>query len=183
MARGLRSLALVGVLVVAAASGGLAEGTKSFHLNGLINDHTVPTFGSWEVHGVWSLEVDTQSNRADFNAELTMERSDLYFVDTPSADPGNPAMRNAHTHHIAVRDAEVTAIAGGFRLTGPADVTIITGNGFAAPFETKPPSSTVQIDVTGGKIVTYSNVTLTFGGPAANHFGPNAVAGVVKSWK
>ena len=179
----LRVFALAGTLVVAAGSGGLAHTPKSVHLKGLINDYTIPTFGSWEVRGVWSLDVNTESNRGEFTAELTMERSDLYLVNTPGADPGNLATRNAHTHHISVRNAEVTPIAGGFRVSGPAGMTVITGNGSTAPFETTPPTSTLQIDVTGGNLVTFSNVTLTFGGAAIKHFGSDAVAGVVRSWK
>jgi hypothetical protein len=183
MVRWLRSLALVGVLVLAASSGGQAHAQKSLHLKGLINDFTIPTFGSWEVRGIWSLDTNRESNRADFTAELTMERSDLFFVNTPGSDPGNLATRNAHTHHIGVRDAEVTPITGGFRVSGPAGMTVITGNGSTAPFETTPPTSTLQIDVTGGNLVTFSNVTLTFGGAAVKHFGSAAVAGVVRSWK
>ena len=183
MVRQLRSLALVGVLVAVAGTGGLAHGSKSFHLAGLINDYTIPTFGSWEVRGVWSLDAREESNRADFTAELTMERSDLYFVNTPGADAGNLATRNAHTHHITLRDAEVTPIPGGFRVSGVAGMTIITGNGSTAPFETNPPTSTLQIDVTGGNLVTFSNVALTFGGAAVKHFGSDPVAGVVRSWK
>ena len=48
------------------------------------------------------------------------------------------------------------------------------------PFGT---NSTLQVDVTGGDLVAYSNVTLTFGGDAAKHFGTNPVAGVVSGVK
>jgi hypothetical protein len=47
-----------------------------------------------------------------------------------------------------------------------------------------PPSSTLQVCVTGGDEVPYSvtnsNITLVFGGPAATHFGPQAIHGVVR---
>jgi hypothetical protein len=41
----------------------------------------------------------------------------------------------------------------------------------------------VQIDVIGGSLVAFSNVTLTFGGAAATHFGSNPIAGVVSITK
>ncbi len=65
------------------------------------------------------------------------------------------------------------AVLGGFVVRGPAT---ITGNGSPAPFGN--PSS-LTICVLGGNDVTYSNVTLTFGAPASNHFGKQAVHGVV----
>jgi hypothetical protein len=177
--RRFRWLALVGALVLAAGSSGQAHGPKSVHFRGLINDYTIPAFGSWEMHGTWTLDLKRKSNRADFTAAMTMERSDLYFVNTPGADPNNLATRNPHTHHIALLGAQVTPIPGGFRLSGPATVT---GNGAPAPFETSPPTSTLQIDIIGSSLVDFSNITLTFGGPAVKHFGSEPVAGVVRSW-
>ena len=184
MAKQFRWIALVGLLVVAAA-GRPAQAQKDDHFNGLhlsgsVSDFTTPTFGAWTIQGVWSLDVTGHPN---FTAELTMERSDLFFGITPTADPNNLATRNAHTHHISVADGMVTAIPGGFRVTGQASETMITGNGSTAPFETTPPTSTLQIDVTGGNLVAFSNVTLTFGGAAVKHFGSNPIAGVVSSLK
>jgi hypothetical protein len=63
-------------------------------------------------------------------------------------------------------------------------VSLLTGNGNNAPFETTPPSSTLQVCVTGGDDVKYSlpnaNITLVFGGPATTHFGMQALHGVVR---
>ena len=62
-------------------------------------------------------------------------------------------------------------------------VSLMTGNGSNAPFETTPPSSTLQVCVTGGTEIAYSNVTLVFGGPpttAVSHFGTQAIHGVVR---
>jgi hypothetical protein len=68
----------------------------------------------------------------------------------------------------------------GFQLNGT--VSLLTGNGNLAPFETNPPSSTLQVCVSGGDDVRYSlpdsNITLVFGGPAATHFGQQAIHGV-----
>jgi hypothetical protein len=57
----------------------------------------------------------------------------------------------------------------------------MTGNGQRAPFETKTPSptSTLTVCVTGGSDNPYENVTLQFGSPASNHFGTQAIHGVV----
>ncbi|HZS58208.1 MAG TPA: hypothetical protein VFA43_02995 [Gemmatimonadaceae bacterium] len=184
MIRRFRWLAVVGSLVVAASSGSQARDKNPIHFKGVINDFTIPNSGAWEMHGVWSLEIDRDSTHADFTAAITMERSDLYFVRTPTADPNSLATRNPHTHHIALLYGTVTPLpAGGFHVTGPASMTTITGNGAAPPFETVPPTSTLDIDVTGGALVAFSNIALTFGGPATGHFGTNPIAGVVSGWK
>jgi hypothetical protein len=70
-------------------------------------------------------------------------------------------------------------------VTGLAD---ITGNGTAAPFQ-KPPTtgvitlSKLQVCITGGTEVTYSNMAMTFASdsPAAmKHFGSLPIHGVVR---
>jgi hypothetical protein len=98
--------------------------------------------------------------------------------------------QNAHTHHIRLTNVRITwdmvgcpaypkpVTTMGFQLNGT--VSLITGNGSNAPFETTtPPTSTLQVCVTGGNEVPYSNITLVFGGPATNHFGTQAIHGVV----
>jgi hypothetical protein len=187
MLRQFRWIALVGLFVFAGASHGQAQGSKDGHFNGLhfkgsIDDFTTPTFGSWTIHGVWSLDMTGGPDAAGFTAALTMERSDLFF-DKTGMDANMLGIRNAHTHHITVVHGTVTAIPGGFRVIGQASETTITGNGATAPFETDPPTSTLQIDVTGGNLVGFSNVALTFGGAAVKHFGSNPIAGVVNSVK
>lgn len=47
--------------------------------------------------------------------------------------------------------------------------------GGAAPISLTP----LQIDVTGGTEVKYSDITLTFGAPGSKHFGTEPLAGVV----
>jgi hypothetical protein len=180
-----RWLAFVGLLILAVGNRGHAQGGRDSSdlrrdgdpvtFRGLINDHTIATAGSWEVHGVWTLDLKGRAGKADFLAELTMERADYWFLTNPNppADPNSLTARNAHTHHIGMTDALVTALANGFRVSGAAT---LTGNGATPPFGT---SSTVQLDVTGGDLVTYSNIAMTFGGDAVTHFGPNPLAGVV----
>jgi hypothetical protein len=172
--------AVVALMVFLVSTGGQAEGRKRLHLSGVLNDHTLAMFGSWEMHGTWSMDVDDRTGKADFTAVMTMERADLFFVPPPAgtgADANSLAVRNPHTHHIAVMDGTVTAIVGGFRLMGPATVT---GNGGVAPFGV---NNTAQIDITGGTLVTYSNLALTFSGDAIKHFGDQPIAGAVRRWK
>jgi hypothetical protein len=53
-----------------------------------------------------------------------------------------------------------------------------TGNGGPATFEAKGPS-TLQVCITGGTQVEFSNLTMVYTGPATGHFGPQAIHGVV----
>lgn len=172
-----QSVLLVGAFVLIGTSGGHAEGPERVTFKGLINDVTIASAGSWAIHGVWSLTVRRHSNTANLSATLTMERSDSWLLTTPGADPNSVAARNPHTHHIAVTNGIVTPLTNGFRVTGAAT---ITANGSTAPFGT---SSTLQIDVTGGNVVQFSNVALTFGGDAVAHFGAQTFGGAVRRWK
>ncbi len=190
MAKSFRWIALVGLFAFTALSRGAAQGRdddhfNGLHLSGLINDFTTPMAGDWVMHGTWTLDLTGGADAAQFTAALSMEKSDLYFATNPppAADANNLATRNPHTHHIMVVHGTVTAIPGGFRVTSEPDETTITGNGSIATFEVNPPTSTLRIDVTGGSIVTLSNITLTFGGSAAKHFGTNPIAGVVTGQK
>ena len=179
----LRWLALIGLLSLAVNGRGQAQepdrgGPDGDRVvfNGQINDHTIATFGSWEIHGPWTFYQKAHGTRADFTAALSMERADLWFLTTiPAPDPNSLTVRNAHTHNITLTDGIVTAISNGIRVTGPAT---LTGNGATPPFGT---SSTMTIDITGGNLVPFSNITLTFAGDAAKHFGTEAIAGVVSS--
>jgi hypothetical protein len=44
-----------------------------------------------------------------------------------------------------------------------------------APFSGAP----IQIDITGGQLIQYSNIKLTFLGSAVEHFGPQPYDGIV----
>jgi hypothetical protein len=178
---------VVAVFVLAAGAGALAQAPTPRYFSGLINDYSPPTVkgGPWEMHGVWSLDLHERSATADFSAALTMS-DDATVAGLP--DP-TQAGQNAHTHHIKLTNAKVTwgmigcptfspATDMGFQVNGT--VSLITGNGGPAPFETTPPTSTLQVCVTGGTLVANSNITLVFGGPAVTHFGPQAIHGVVR---
>lgn len=169
------SVARTGVLVLASSMVAMAQGPTRVRFEGLINDYSpeaISPTGPWEIRGVWELALAGSSGKADFSAELTMVRSD-YWVLTNNADPDDPSARMPHTHHITLVDGTVTALANGFRVSGPVSVT---GNGNPAPFGA---TSTLQIDLIGGSLVAPSNVRLTFDGDATAHFGTQSLDGVV----
>jgi hypothetical protein len=109
----------------------------------------------------------------------------------PDATKGG---QSPHTHHIKLTHATITwnmdgcptvspAALTGFQINGP--VSLITGNGTNAPFETDPPSTMLQVCITGGDPIPYSvtnsNISLVFTGPATMHFGTQAIHGVVRN--
>jgi hypothetical protein len=162
------------------------------HFAGLINDYSPATVkgGPWEMHGQWSLDLQRWWGIADFSADMTM--SD--YGTTAGVLDATKGGQSPHTHHIKLTNATVTwnmdgcptvspATITGFQINGTVD--LMTGNGSIAPFETDPPSSTLQVCITGGDEVPYSvsnsNITLVFAGPATTHFGPQAIHGVVRN--
>lgn len=130
-------------------------------LAGVINDYTadLDTQGAWHIVGEWSLFLKGHSGRVDFIASLTMVRADN-------------TTRSSHTHHVGIIDGQVTPLANGYRITGNA---VITGNGTTAGFS----GSRVDVDVTGGTLLPFANVKITFGGGATAHFGDQPLDGVV----
>jgi hypothetical protein len=183
------------LLLLVSATCALAQERRPVHLSGLINDYSplsASVKGSpWEMHGQWSMDVDPERGTADFSADMTM--SGYGKTSVGDVDPAHPLV-NPHTHHIRLTNVRITwDMTGcptyqppvptmGFQLNGK--VSLLTGNGSIAPFETDPPSSTLQVCVTGGNQVPYSvpnsNITLVFGGLATTHFGPQAIHGVVR---
>jgi hypothetical protein len=183
------------LLLLVAGGRAFAQEFRPTHFSGLINDYSplnTSVKGSpWEMHGQWSMDVHPEWGTADFLADMTM--SGFGTTTSGAVDPTHPLV-NPHTHHIRLRNAKITwdmtgcptylppATTTGFQLNGT--VSLLTGNGSIAPFETDPPSSTLQVCVTGGNEVQYSlpnsNITLVFGGPATTHFGPQPLHGVVR---
>jgi hypothetical protein len=186
---------VLSLLLLVAGGRALAQELRPVHFSGLINDYSplsTSVKGSpWEMHGQWSMDLHPERGTADFLADMTM--SGYGRTTLGAVDPTQPLV-NPHTHHIRLTNVRITwdmtgcpaylppATKMGFQLNGT--VSLLTGNGSIAPFETDPPSSTLQVCVTGGDEVPYSitdsNITLVFGGPAATHFGPQAIHGVVR---
>jgi hypothetical protein len=189
------TLAVLPLLLLVLTTRIFAQDRGPVHFSGLINDYSpldATVKGSpWEMHGQWSMEVYPDRGTADFSADMTM--SGFGKTSTGAVDPTQPLV-NPHTHHIRLTNAKISwdmtgcpaymppATLMGFQLSDT--VKVMTGNGSIAPFETSPPSSTLQVCVSGGDDVQYSvtssNITLVFGGPAVMHFGSQAIHGVVR---
>jgi hypothetical protein len=186
--------AILTVLAVGVATIALAQSPNHRQLRelgGVLNDYTpaaasvnspsgTPSVaGPWEVRGHWQL-VLKGSEKAQFSAALTMERSDAGVALNGGGDLNNPVDRFAHTHHITILDGDVTPTATGFQVTGPA--TITKDGVFPPPFGST--LSVLTIEITGGtgdSSVRFSNITVLFGAPAAGHFGMAPLHGVVRS--
>lgn len=192
--KGLLWLVAIATVVLALNSGLLAQAPPPSELSGTINDYNPFSKGQYEMRGAWSLKVKGDSNNADFSAGLNMEHSDLWMVANGITDT---TLRDSHTHHITMRDAQVvfdpsyvesncpTAHYGvptttGFAVVGMASVT---GDGGFAPFAPHGELSPLTVCVTGANQVEFSNVTLVFGLPASKHLGTQPINGVVQSVK
>ena len=152
-----------------------AQNSLPSHLGGTIGDYVWveaegPGFGAWFVSGEWSLNGHGASGKADFTASLLGVRSDLWVLQT-SSNPAT-ASRTPHTHHVGLVNAEVTSIPNGFKVSGFAT---ITANGSVAPYSNAP----VEVDITGGNLVRFSTMRLTFLGIGIDHFGSQPYDGVV----
>ena len=186
--RYLRCVAQVGLFVLAANIGALAQNWTSDRLperfSGQINAYTPTTTkaptGPYEIRGSWSLHLKREGTKADFSAALNMILSDGWVLTNSTVPPNfDPSTRNAHTHHITMTDADVTKLPNNvIQVSGTATVTL---NGGPTPFAQQSPLTVV---ITGGGTgpddVEYSNVTLTFTGAASGHFGTEPLPGVVR---
>jgi hypothetical protein len=189
---------VLSLLLLVAGTCALAQERRPVHFSGLINDYVpldATISGSpYEMHGQWSMDLRPEWGTADFSADMTMSGFGRTPAPANAVDPTQPLV-NPHTHHIKLTNVRITwdmigcptymtpVPTMGFQLNGT--VSLLTGNGQIAPFETNPPSSTLQVCVMGGNEGLYtvqnSNMTLVFGGPAANkHFGLRAIHGVVR---
>jgi hypothetical protein len=164
---------IIGLLAVAGVTCVIAGTRAPNHFAGVINDYTAVAGGTgpWEVRGPWTLDVNEKTGKADFSAAVTMELTDFALSGANIGTSG----RTQHTHHLTVVGGTVTSITGGFEVTGPVT---ITKDGGAAPMAIQ--GSSLVIDVTGGTLVEFSNVAMTFEDGAAGHFGTTALHGVVR---
>ncbi len=167
--KSLRWAGCIAVVILAASAMALAQAPIRF--SGLIGDYTpeTSTDGPWVLRGEWSLQIN-DLGKANFSAVLTMVRSDEGALNHGGLDV--VSARKAHTHHITLKDADILPIANGFKVTGPAT---IMGNG--SPVFSP---SQLEVDITGGTQVKFSNIKLIFQAPAAGHFGSQALNGVVR---
>lgn len=195
--KGIRLIAAIGLVSSLALVGGpsaAAQEPTPVQFSGLLNDYSPSTVsgGPWEMHGQWTLSINAWSGAADFSADMTMSGYGKDSMGNPDATQGG---QGAHTHHIRLTGTVTwnttgcptysPSTYGGFQFTGT--VSLLTGNGSNAKFETSPPSSVLQVCVSGGEgnnSVPFSNITLTFasGSPAISHFGSQPIHGVVRGW-
>ena len=191
LAFAVRALALI---LLVPTTNAFAQERRPVHFTGLLNDYvpllTTVKGSPYEMHGQWSMDVNPRWGTADFSADMTM--SSFGRTAAGAVDPTQP-LQGPHTHHIKLTNARIswdmtgcpayaTPTEMGFQINGT--VSLLTGNGSNGGFETNPPSSTLQVCVTGGLdvpfSVTNSNITLVFVGPATSHFGTQAIHGVVR---
>lgn len=171
------------VLVAAVSISAVGKPQTENGFSGTIDDFTPAASapaGPWHVGGDWTLRLNGQSGTADFNANLTMVRSDYWVLTTanPGATANNPALRMSHTHHITLSGGSVSNIPNGIEVTGPATITASGGvPGFGS-------TVAIKIDLVGGAIDSYSNIKITLGennDGASMHFGMDPIEGVVRN--
>jgi len=148
-------------LTLALSGHGLAQGQQDLRFDGVVNDYTAnfDGNGAWHITGEWTMFVKGNSGKGTFSAGFTMARA--------AAEP-----RSFHTHHVTLEDGTVTVLPNGYRISGTA---AMAGNGGLAGFTGSP----VTVEITGGNAVRFSNIAITFGGGAVNHFGSGTIKGVV----
>jgi hypothetical protein len=171
-------------LIALSATVALRAETKDKKFTGVFNAYSqqittkAGLTGPYEVRGPWTIKLKKDGSKADFSAAVTMVFTDGWAM-TLNAGNFDPTMRNAHTHHITLTDADVIwNLTGGFEITGTATVTL---NGNPAPITVAP--TPVVINVTGGTDVEFSNISLTFLPPGSSHFGTAPLNGVVHNAK
>ena len=164
----------IGLFVIAMSIVALAQEPQCQTFSGVLNGYSpqTSTTGPYEVRGPWSLTIDGATGKAKFSAALNMELSDGWVITRNNSD-FDPSARGAHTHHITMVGDVTELLGGGIRVTGTATVTL---NGGPAPISPTP----LEVDITGGTKVKYSNVALTFGAPGSKHFGTVPLPGVVR---
>jgi hypothetical protein len=185
---------VLSLLLLVSATCTFAQERRPVHLSGLINDYSpanpLISGSPYEMHGQWSMDVNPERGTADFSADMTMSG----YGTTNGVLDATKGGAGAHTHHVRLTNAKITWNMDGCPMykTAPPKmgfqftntVSLLTGNGNIAPFETNPPSSTLTVCVMGGNDVKYSlpnaNITLVFGGPATGHFDTQAIHGVVR---
>jgi hypothetical protein len=183
------AMALCGIISLAVAAGpARAQDLRRVHFAGLINDYSPSneTGGPYEIRGQWSLDID-RSGAFNFSADLNMETSDYGITDATKVDPTKPATRDAHTHHISLTGTAVTydtSVCPANKPPTTGSGVVITGtvttsaNGGPSPFDTMG-ASNLQVCITGGTEVGFSNLTMVYTGPATGHFGTQPIHGVV----
>ena len=155
----LRRLAAIAAIAVALGTQGRAQAPLHTHYEGTINDYVQALGTTWLVSGGWSMKLTGSSGTGDFTASLSM-------FDTANPEEGLEIL------DLVVADDWSTTSAR-FTLGGDGDVTGNGGLSWAG--------APVEVTISGGSAVTYSNIRLKLGGNAEGHFGPAPLGGVVNA--
>lgn len=166
-------VALLAAIFVALSAQGLAQPAAPKELSGMIHDYLVTAGERWHVAGEWSLQLKGDRSTGEFRA---------MFIGVPRDNP--PLFPNSvpHTHSVSIVDGNVTVTRdanGNLRLTisGPGT---FTGNGnLQAAYS----GSHVEVTITGGNTIPYSNFGMTISAPASQHYGDETFHGVVTRQK
>ncbi len=200
------TLCAVAATVTTAALGGLTQASAGnrdrappAHYSGLLDDSTpyLPSTikGSpYEMHGHWSLQIREGGKRRHVLGSHEHGGPRTSGSCWASRQPTIQRAEAHHTHHISMSDGVITSdwqtrcptfspvVENGFVITGTA--TLVTGNG--GPRALRKPivaddlrAGRTKAAAKGGPYVEYSNITLTFGTPASNHFGTYPIHGVI----
>lgn len=156
--RFVRALLLAGFVMVTSPPMTVSA-AQALKFQGVLNDYTdtANSAGAWHITGTWSIFMKGNSGKADVIASIAMIR------DGSGSSP--------HTHHLVLEDVPVTQLANGYSIRGAGTITTNGAAGFGG--------SVVTVTLTGSTDVLPSNVSFTFEGPAAGHFGAAPVDGAV----
>lgn len=162
-------VASLAAIVVALSVQGLAQPAAPKELSGMIHDYLVTNGERWHVGGEWSLRLKGDRSTGDFSA---------MFIGVPRDNPPLFPISAAHTHFVSVADGDVTVTRdenGNLILTlsGPGT---FTGNG---NLQSAYSGSHVEVTITGGNTIPYSNFGMTISPPASEHYGDETFHGVV----
>jgi hypothetical protein len=162
-------LASLAAIVVVLSAQSLAQPAAPKELSGTIHDYLVTNGERWHVSGEWSLQLKGDRNTGDFTA---------MFIGVPRDNPPLYPNSAPHTHFVSLADAEITATEdeNGQRTLIVSGPGTFTGNGnLQASFSGSP----VEVRITGGNTIPYSNFGMTIRAPAAVHYGEETFHGVV----
>jgi hypothetical protein len=162
-------LASLAAIVVVLSAQSLAQPAAPKELSGTIHDYLVTNGERWHVSGEWSLQLKGDGGTGDFSA---------MFIGVPRDNPPLFPNSAAHTHFVSVANAQITATQDetGKRTLIVSGPGTFTGNGnLQASFS----GSHVEVRITGGNTIPYSNFGMTISAPASEHYGNETFHGVV----
>ena len=162
-------VASIAAIVVALSGQGLAQSAAPKELSGTIHDYLVTNGERWHVSGEWFLQVKGDKSTGDFSA---------MFIGVPRDKPPLFPNSGPHTHFVSIVDGQVavTEDENGRLILTISGAGIFTGNG---NLQSAYSGSHVEVTITGGNTIRYSNFGMTISAPASEHYGDETFHGVV----